>query len=135
MMNSSSLLAYEVPDEYYYFDIDDRNLGSVMIYLPVTTYNFSLKNDNPVNIGTSNITGYMTLNGNEYTITFQPYQFGRYRLNNTQNYQYLDVESLVSTNVPMLNIYNKKVSDSFNLIIPVLLFLGVLGLWIPSYKH
>lgn len=131
----SPIAAYIVPEEYYYFRIEDRQLGEVYIYLPIVDFQFSKNNENPVNVGSSNVTGYMTYRDSEYTVSFQPYQYGRYRLDNYTSYSYLDVVDIIDTNVPFINDTTTLLNSSYSYILLVLVGLGVFALWIPSLRR
>lgn len=95
--------AYEYPSESYYIKIIDKNLSKVTIFIPKNQIqNFSLQDNlQIINIGSSNITGY--IDGLDYTITFQPYQYGRYRKGNSYDYTYLDIKEIVDTNIRFSN--------------------------------
>lgn len=100
---SNEVKAYEYPSESYYITIIDKNLSEITIYIPKNQIqNFSLQNNlQVINIGSSNITGY--IDGLEYTVTFQPYQYGRYRKGNSYDYSYLDIKEIVDTNIRFSN--------------------------------
>lgn len=95
--------AYEYPDEYYYIEVIDKNLSQITIYIPKNSVQaFSLKEDRQIiNITGSTITGYV--NGLDYTISFQPYQYGRYRAGSSYDYTYLDIQEIVDTNIRFSN--------------------------------
>lgn len=100
---NSEVKAYEYPDEYYYIEVIDKNLSKIKIYLPKNSVQaFSLKEDRQViNITSNTITGY--IDGVDYTISFQPYQYGRYRKGNSYDYEYLDIREIVDTNIRFSN--------------------------------
>lgn len=131
----SPIYAYEFPSESYYVHAVDSSLGEITIYFPINTINLSIDDEDIINVGSSNVTGYFEINGTEYTVTFQPFQLGRYRLNNTQNYSYLSFGQVLDSNIDFVSVDNKNLMNNYNLIIIVLISLGVIALWIPSYKH
>lgn len=91
--------AYEFPTDACYISVDDSFLGSIDIYVPCNTVtNLSLVNDHIVNVTSSSVTGYFVYDAEEYTISFQPFQFGRYRLTNSGYYSYLDTTFVEAVN-------------------------------------
>lgn len=131
----SPIYAYEFPSESYYVHAADSILGEITIYFPINTINLSVKDEDVINVGSSNVTGYFEINGTEYTVTFQPFQLGRYRLTNTSTYSYLSFGEIIDTNIEFVSVENKNLLNNYNLIVIVLISLGVVALWIPSYKH
>ena len=101
VLSISPIAAYEVPENNLYLHIEDSKLGNIKIYLPVTqNITFSTRaNTDVINIGSSNITGYFEYNGTDYSVTFQPYQLGRYRFSNNYEYEYLDIIQIYDTNL------------------------------------
>lgn len=89
---------YEYPSSACVLSLKDSYLGQKDFYIPCDRTG-DLVNDNNsiINVSGSNINGYFQHNGEEYTVTFQPYQLGRYRLQTSGNYRYLD-SSDVSSN-------------------------------------
>lgn len=102
-ISTKEINAYEYPSESYYFKIIDKNLSEITIFIPKNQIqNFSLQDNlQIINIGSSNITGY--IDSYEYTVTFQPYQYGRYRKGNSYDYTYLDIRQIVDTNIRFSN--------------------------------
>ena len=102
-ISTKEINAYEYPSESYYFKIIDKNLSEITIFIPKNQIqNFSLQDNlQIINIGSSNITGY--IDGLDYTITFQPYQYGRYRKGTSYDYRYLDIQRIVETNIRFSN--------------------------------
>lgn len=95
--------AYEYPDEYYYIEVIDKNLSQITIYIPKNSVQaFSLQEERQIiNITGSTITGY--IDGVDYTVSFQPYQYGRYRKSNAYDYTYLDIQEIIDTNIRFSN--------------------------------
>lgn len=135
VLTVSPISAYEFPDESYYVHAVDSKLGEVTIYFPINTVNLSLDVVDIVNVGSSNITGYFERNGTEYTVTFQPFQYGRYRLTNTSQYEYLSFGQILDTNIDFVSVNNKNLLNNYQLIIISLISIGVMSLWIQSLKH
>lgn len=135
VLTVSPIAAYEFPDESYYVHAVDSRLGEITIYFPINTVNLSLDQVDIVNVGSSNITGYFESNGTEYTVIFQPFQYGRYRLTNTAQYDYLSFGQILDTNIDFVSVNNKNIMNNYNLIIISLLSLGVISLWIQSLKR
>lgn len=131
----SPIYAYEFPSESYFVHAVDSSLGEITIFFPINTVNLSIKDEDVINVGSSNITGYFERNGTNYTVTFQPFQLGRYRLTNTSTYSYLSFGEIIDTNIEFVSVENKNLLNNYNLIVIALISLGVIGLWIPSYKH
>lgn len=135
LLTVSPVAAYEFPDDAYYVHAVDSKLGEVTIYFPINTVNLSLDQVDIVNVGSSNVTGYFERNGTEYTVTFQPFQYGRYRLNNNTQNEYLSFGQILDTNLEFVTVSNKNIMNNYNLIIISLVSLGVISLWIQSLKH
>lgn len=131
MLAISPISAYTVPDDYLYVNVTDSKLGDITIYLPVNQdIKFSSRvNTDIINVGSSNVTGYFTYNGNDYTITFQPYQLGRYRFGNNYDYEYLDIISIGNRNLEFYSDDFSYFNQNFNMIILVLSFVEVFSLW------
>lgn len=111
---------------------DDANLGNITIYVPCDRVtDFVIDNHHVINVSSSNITGYFTSGGENYTISFQPYQYGRYRINNIQNYQYLDSQETV------VNFQTRQPTDNLSFgttSIIMILVLGVLA-WMTFIRN
>lgn len=132
---TSSVSAYTIPEAAIYINGYDMTLGDITIYLPYNeNYYFSKYQENIINISNSNVTGYFTYNNQDYTVTFQPYQFGRYRLNNTSNYSYLDFAELKDYNLQLVDSNQISFLNKYKPIIVIIILLGVVALWIPSRK-
>lgn len=82
---------YEFPKGSCYVDGDDSRLGSVRVYLPcdVTSSLHYDDSDNVINTSSQTIQGYFENRGDLYSVSFQPYQYGRYRLDSDREYNYL----------------------------------------------
>ena len=82
---------YSFPKGSCYVEGSDSRLGNVQIYLPCdSSSNLHYTDSNNIlNTSSQSITGYFE-NGSElYSVIFQPYQFGRYRLDSDREYYYL----------------------------------------------
>lgn len=103
IINIKDVKAYEYPDEYYYIEVTESNFGQITLLIPknyVTA--FSLKEDlQPINITSSNVTAYIL--DSETTVSFQPYQLGRYRYNSNYEYRDLNITKIVDTNIRFSN--------------------------------
>lgn len=110
--------AYEFPTNVYYFKIRDSSLGEITLYVPYNSIqNLSLQEDNQIiNVGSSNVTAYANRNGDDFTVTFQVFQYGRYRLNNQSSYQFLDIQEIVDTNISFVNESDMYVHDNINVL-------------------
>lgn len=124
--------AYEVPENNLYLHVEDSNLGNIKIYLPVTqNITFSTRaNTDVINIGNSNITGYFEFNGTDYSVTFQPYQLGRYRLSNNYDYQYLDIIQIYDTNLSFYEDDYSYFTQNFEIVSIILGIVEVFSLWL-----
>lgn len=132
ILSISPISAYTVPDDYLYIDVNDSKLGNITIYFPVTqSLTFSSRvNTDIINIGSSNVTGYFTYNGTDYTVTFQPYQLGRYRLSNNYDYEYLDILSIGDKNVEFYHDDVSYFTQNSEMIMMILGVIEVFSLWI-----
>lgn len=110
--------AYEFPDNSYYVTIRDSSLGQITLYVPYNAIqNLSLQEDNQIiNVGSSNVTAYANRNGDDFSVTFQVFQYGRYRLNNQSNYQYLNIQEIVDTNISFVSESDMYVHDNINVL-------------------
>lgn len=91
LLVSSPVYAYEVPDTSCSVKFTDSRLGVIDIYLPCNQdLFFSSDNGNLVNISNQSVTGFFTYHNEDYSISFQPYYYGRYRIDNDYQYQYLN---------------------------------------------
>ena len=91
LLISSPVYAYEVPDTSCSFKFNDSRLGVIDIYLPCNQdLFFSEKNGNLINISNQSVTGYFTYQNEDYSVSFQPYYFGRYRIDNDYQYFYFN---------------------------------------------
>lgn len=113
-------------------ETDDNNLGNINIYVPCDRVtDFVIDNHHVINVSSSNITGYFTRSGDDYTISFQPYQYGRYRLSNMSSYQYLDsVETVV-------NFQTRQPTDNLSFGTTSIIMILVLGglAWITFIRN
>ena len=88
---SSPVYAYEVPDTSCTVKFNDSRLGAIDIYLPCNQdLFFSEKKGNLINISNQSVTGYFTYQNEDYSVSFQPYYYGRYRIDNDYQFSYLN---------------------------------------------
>lgn len=130
-LNILPISAYEVPENNLFLHVEDSNLGNIKIYLPVTqNITFSTRaNTDVINIGSSNVTGYFEYNGTDYSVTFQPYQLGRYRLSNNYEYEYLDIIQIYDTNLSFYEDDNSYFLQNFEIVSIILSIVEVFSLW------
>lgn len=104
-LNIKEVSAYAIPESYFYAIVNDSKLGQVKILFPKDKVEFlSLEEETQIiNIGSSSFTAYS--DDLSYSLSFQPFEYGRYRTSNYGDYQYLDIVSIVDTNI---NFYNDQ---------------------------
>lgn len=91
--------AYEIPENSCVVNITDSRLGTIDVYIPCNQVsNLSLQGNQIINVNTGSVTGYFEYRNEDETISFQTFQFGRYRLDSDYQYQYLNIQSINSHN-------------------------------------
>ena len=118
------VIAYEFPVNSYYIKFIDSSLGEITLYIPTNQIqNISLEKDNKIiNTSSSNITAYT--NDTEYSISFQPFQTGRYRKANNTDYIFLDVIEVIDTNFPNQSESSFFINSNIDTITTGLLVVG-----------
>lgn len=115
--------AYELPESYYYVTFSDTRLGEITLLFPKDKVAYlSLEEETQIiNIGSSSITAYS--NDLDYTVSFQPFEYGRYRINNQSQYTYLDIIEIIETNIDFFD--DQSIFIDNDLFIPIMfLFVG-----------
>jgi hypothetical protein len=91
--------AYEIPENSCVVNLTDSRLGTIDVYIPCNQVsNLSLQNNQIINVNSGSVTGYFTYNGEDEMISFQTFQYGRYRLDGDYQYSYLNIRSINSHN-------------------------------------
>lgn len=82
---------YAFPKGSCYVEGQDSRLGNLQIYLPCDSSSNLHYTDssNILNTSSQSIIGYFEDGGSLYSVSFQPYQYGRYRLDSDREYYYL----------------------------------------------
>lgn len=133
ILSLGDVKAYEFPSTAFYVKFRDKSLGEVTLYIPSNQVEYlSLEEETQiVNVSSSNITGYSP--DHDYTFSFQPFYYGRYRPNNTTSYQYLDIQSIIDTNIHFLtdeNVFISQNHDHMLLACSMLAVGGILLVWL-----
>lgn len=125
--------AYEFPTTAFYVKLRDNSLGEITLYIPSNQVEYlSLEEETQIiNTSSSSITAYS--NDLSYTISFQPFYYGRYRPGSSYDYSYLDIEEIIETNIHFLtdeNVFITQNHDHMLLACSMLCVGGVLLLWL-----
>lgn len=129
----SEVKAYEFPDvdSACVISASDSRLGSVDIYVPCDrASDLAVQGNQLVNVTSSSFYGYANVRGEDISISFQPFQYGRYRLDG-YNYDYLDFSSF-DVNFSTYGQYRNVDSDTLQIV--SIFVLGVL-LWLIYTKR
>lgn len=122
--SSHSVSAYEIPENSCVVNITDSRLGTIDIYIPCNQVsNLSLQGNQIINVNTGNVTGYFEYNNEDETISFQTFQFGRYRLDNDYQYYYLNIQSINSQNFNFRTQTDNLFDSQSNVIFLVAIFI------------
>lgn len=123
---------YSYPEDACYIETDDSNLGPIEIYVPCDKVtSFAWDGDDLINVTSSTVTGYMNYGGTDYSVSFQPYQLGRYRLSNSGTYSYLEMYDTYT------NFQTRVPTDNFSIGFIGILGVAILGglLWMTFIRH
>lgn len=101
-----SVCAYTAPSDAYYMNLQTRELGEVVVYLPYNNARYFSYNPDTkvlVNTSSSQITGY-AYNGSWYTVRFPSFDVPNYRPESgTNTYNDLTITGINETNITFLN--------------------------------
>lgn len=114
----------------YYFSADTSELGEVSIFVPYEYQYGSFTTNstgNLVSLRSSTVTGIMYRGSTAYTIRWTAFSTPQYRFANTTGYTYEDltVSNILSTNVEVLNDYEKIPLFPNADLIRLLMLLGI----------
>ena len=124
IFTSQKVTAYEIPENACYVNITDSRLGSIDIYIPCgSTNSLSLQNNQIINVNSGSVTGYFTYQGNDETVSFQTFQYGRYRLEDSYQYQYLNIVSINESNFNFRTQTDNLFDSQSNVIFLVAVFI------------
>lgn len=118
--------AYNVPDETYYIKANTNEIGRVMIFVP---YNygkyFSSSGDSIVSTygGTISCWGTTDTGITQYDIRFPFSDTPQYRVSN-YNYSDLTINSIIDTNLPLLNDTDFTLISQGNIVNMIMVFIG-----------
>ena len=129
----SEVKAYEFPDidSSCVISASDSRLASVDIFVPCDrASDLAVQGNQLVNVTSTSFNGYTNYRGEDVSINFQPFQYGRYRLDG-YNYDYLNFSSF-DVNFSTYGQYRNVDSDTLQIV--SIFVLGVL-LWLIYTKR
>lgn len=120
------VFGYQFPDQSYYITLFTDNYGTISVYVPVNSAStFAPSGASVINIGSSTITGYTELNGNEAQVRFPSFDVPQIRVDGNA-YTWVDLTGveLRETNVPLLNDTSFSLLSQDTIIQLIILLIG-----------